>query len=381
MRAKPSPRPRSLTWAQVHGRRLRRSFLLDPAPADAAALVAGQLGGVQAQVLSAAEHGLGQRLAGGTQASVRADLWEHRRVIKTYGVRNTLHLLPAADAPFWAALMWEHPFLRRAKYTLDGDQRAKIFAAMRRTLDGRVLTRAELAATVAADLGPWVEESLFDSWGEVLAPAAYSGVFCFGKPVGAKATYARFDQWTGTDFQPWTGDGLAEGMLRHLYAYGPASHQEIGRWLGLGAGEARALVDARRDELTEVSVAGQVGWIRADDDTGWDDDHRGVWLLPQYDAYVLGAGPRTVTAPRPLCDRIHLHGRGPWEGAVVQNILLVDGTIAGMWSRKPARGRLAVTVEAFGELTALQRKQLDIEVGRLGAYFGAEPTLSLATLS
>jgi hypothetical protein len=71
------------------------------------------VGGIQAQVLSAAELAIGARVADITRQDVRAALWEQHTLIKTYGPRGTLHLLPADELPLWMAAL-------RATETLSG---------------------------------------------------------------------------------------------------------------------------------------------------------------------------------------------------------------------------------------------------------------------
>jgi Winged helix DNA-binding domain len=53
--------------------------------------------------------GLGARVAGVTQQDVREALWGERRLVKTYGPRGTLHLLPAGELPMWMAALQAIP--------------------------------------------------------------------------------------------------------------------------------------------------------------------------------------------------------------------------------------------------------------------------------
>ncbi|MBV9208099.1 MAG: winged helix DNA-binding domain-containing protein [Actinobacteria bacterium] len=49
-------------------------------------------------MLSAAELSIGRRLAGATRTDVRRALWQERTLVKTFGPRGTIHLLPYFDA-------------------------------------------------------------------------------------------------------------------------------------------------------------------------------------------------------------------------------------------------------------------------------------------
>lgn len=98
----------TVTWPQANARRLARQSLTEdtgrspgtastsPArPSSPAEAVAAMLG-AHAQVLSAAELSVCLRTAGSTRADVRTALWTDRTLVKTFGPRGTVHLLPAA---------------------------------------------------------------------------------------------------------------------------------------------------------------------------------------------------------------------------------------------------------------------------------------------
>jgi len=74
--------------------------------------VTARIAGLHAQVMSSAELTLWARLDGLEPDAVRRALWEERTLIKTWAMRGTLHLLPAAELPLWQAArrttrLWE----------------------------------------------------------------------------------------------------------------------------------------------------------------------------------------------------------------------------------------------------------------------------------
>src|ERR1700727_2359591 len=69
--------------------------------ADAVAAMCG----AHAQVLSAAELSVGLRLGGATRADVRAALWTERSLVKVFGPRGTVHLLPTRDLALWTGAL------------------------------------------------------------------------------------------------------------------------------------------------------------------------------------------------------------------------------------------------------------------------------------
>src|SRR5215475_14412851 len=92
---------------------MARHGLAEPATDLGPAGVAGVLCGAHAQILSAAELSIGRRIAAATRSDVRRALWEERTLVKTFGPRGTVHLLPTSDLPMWigalSALPWSVP--------------------------------------------------------------------------------------------------------------------------------------------------------------------------------------------------------------------------------------------------------------------------------
>jgi hypothetical protein len=95
-----------LSWAAVCARRLERHGLAAPLPRARPADVVRAMGGVaHAQVLSAAELSIGLRTTGATRVDVRDALWTDRSLVKTFGPRGTVHLLPTQDLPIWVGAL------------------------------------------------------------------------------------------------------------------------------------------------------------------------------------------------------------------------------------------------------------------------------------
>jgi hypothetical protein len=56
-------------------------------------------------------------------------------------------------------------------------------------------------------------------------------------------------------------------------------------------------------------------------------------------------------------------------------VLLIEGAVGGVWTRRQRGRRLEVRVEPFGRLNASLRRQLEGEVARVGAILESEPEL------
>src|SRR5260370_42211911 len=131
---------------------MARHHLTKRAPEQDLARVVGDIGGVQAQVMSAAELQVAVR-ADCRVEDVRAALWKDKRLVKTWPMRGTLHLLPAEDLPLFTAAMHTHRVRTRNAWLnyaqMNESEFRELIDALGQALHGQALTRAELIAPPA----------------------------------------------------------------------------------------------------------------------------------------------------------------------------------------------------------------------------------------
>src|SRR6516162_2761230 len=382
-----SPTPAALTWSGVTARRMARHALAEPAAGLGPAGVAGLLCGAHAQVLSAAELSIGRRIAGATRASVRHALWDERTLVKTFGPRGTIHLLPAADLPMWTGALSAlppsvpaHP--EGVRFT--PGQADEVIAAIGDALADAELTVDKLTEALADRPGPWAVERTMDAfgdkwprWRQLTSTAAHRGVLCFGPDRGRKVTYTNPQRWL-PGFRPADGDtALRTLVTRYLYAYGPATPQHFARWLSIPPRHAAGLFGQLAGELERVELDGEPGWTCAGDTGTPPRPHRGIRLLPYFDAYLVAGQPRERLYPGAAAIR----ALTPAGQAGNYPVLLVDGVVGGVWHQRRSGRKLAVTVEPLHELTASQRRQLGDEVDLVGAVMEATATLTVGTVT
>lgn len=153
MVARFEPRRRPVTWERVCLSRLAHQHLLQRRPARALLDVARDLCGLHAQVRSSAELAAAVRLDGLARSAVSRALWTDRTLVKTWAMRGTLHLLPADEYALWvAAQSTRDHFLEPARlrpHGLTPDDVLGVIDAVGTALDGRQLSREELAGEVA----------------------------------------------------------------------------------------------------------------------------------------------------------------------------------------------------------------------------------------
>jgi hypothetical protein len=382
-----STTPASLTWSGVTARRMARQALTEPATELGPADIAGVLCGAHAQVLSAAELSIGRRIAGATRADVQRALWKDRTLVKTFGPRGTAHLLAAADLPMWTGALSALPSSVPAHpepVRFTAEQAEQVIAAIGDALAATELTVDELTGAIMERTGPWAGEETMEAfggrwprWRQLTSTAAHRGMLCFGPSRGPKVTYTNPHRWL-PGFRPDDGQAALRTLLRrYLHAYGPATPQHFARWLGIPPRRATELFEALAGDLEPVDLDGLPGWTLAGDTATPSQPHRGIRLLPYFDAFVVASQPRERLYPGPAAAR----GLTPAGQAGNYPVLLVDGVVGGVWHQRRSGRRLAVTVEPLGELTAGQRRQLEDEVGLVGAVMEAEATLTVGAVT
>jgi winged helix DNA-binding protein len=145
----------------------------------------------------------------------------------------------------------------------------------------------------------------------------------------------------------------------------------------LRTARARAVFEALDDELEELEIEGRTAWVLAGDTSFPSAPAAGVRLLPEYDAYVLGFRERDELVPD-RAKEVIARGRGRYEGVTGSQVLLVDGRVAGTWSRRKHGRKLELGVTPVQRLTRAQRAELAGEAERIGLFLGLEPVLTVA---
>lgn len=359
-----------LTWPQVHAFRMRRHHLEPAAKRADLTQVVRDIGGAQAQVMSAAEMQIGVR-AHATSADVRHALWRDRTLVKTWLMRGTLHLIPARDLPLYAAAM-QGPWVKVRKSWLDyfhmtEAQLVRLVDDIAEAMDGSPMTREEILARVGPRHSERVREMLRSGWGGMLKPVARRGLLCFGPSRGQSVTFVNPHRWLDSwqEFEP--EDAIAEIARLYLRAYGPAKRSDFVRWWGGWPGVGQAAWSRLSSELATVSVDGERAEVLADDVRILEGARisGSVALLPAFDPYLMGHVSRDH-----MFDRVHgpkVSRTAGWISAV----LLVDGRVEGTWTHRIERGTLRVVLSPFRRQPSSVTSEVRARAQGLAAAAGA----------
>src|SRR5512133_816181 len=298
-----------LPWAEVSARRLGRSGLLSPAQDAPHDEIVQRMCGAHAQVMSAAELSIGLRMAEGTQSEIREALWDQHSLVKTYGPRGTVHLLPTQDLPMWCGALSAAPYERAGdarRELLTPEQVETLIEAITVVLAETELTTDELTKALMDQVGAWAGDpvmpafqTMWPRWRLVQAIAGIRGALCVAPNRGSNVTYTSPQRWLPA-FKPADGrSALADLVNRYLYAYGPATPQQFAQWLAVPPRWAAELFDSLANTIQPVEFNGGTAWVAAGDISLPDHPAQGVRLLPYFDAYVVASHPRALLYPGP----------------------------------------------------------------------------------
>jgi hypothetical protein len=328
------------------------------------------MGAVQAQEYTHARWAAGSRFtadAAVTDAAMGQAL-ASRKVVRSWVLRGTLHLVAAADLRWMLALAAPALLTRTAaayrEAGLDEAAFRKILPALRQCLDGgRQLTRAELFAALAQHR----INTEGGRGGRILYRAAQTGLICLGDPHGKQARYTLLDEWLPPGPDLPREDALRQLAQRYFSSHGPASLADFAWWSGLAAGEARAALEMAAPALAHALFEGNTVW--------WSkrmpaptSAQPALQLLAGFDEYVLG-----YTDRKAIIDAAHA-GKLMTPNGLFRPALLIGGRVAGTWQAEVKKSALSISTAPFAPLPRGSAGALRLAAQRYAAFMGVPLT-------
>jgi winged helix DNA-binding protein len=317
---------------------------------------------VQAQDLRAARLAVRARTEGVTAAAVDRALGEDGALVVDWLARGTLHLVAAEDHGWLHSLTAPgREAVHRRRLAQEGvpwdDAERAVGIVGRALADAGPLTRAQLAERLAAS----GIRTAGQATPHLLGLAAQRGIAVLGPvaPGGGQAFVLARD-WLPDAAPPERGVALAELARRYLAGHGPAAAEDLAHWSGLPLRDARAGLGAIAGELED---AGGLAALRGAPPSSARVPAR---LLPAFDPYLLGWRDRTFAVPAAHARRVHP------GGGILRAVASVDAEAVGTWSLRRRGTAVAVEVEPFGPLAAVDAAALDAEAADVARFEGTE---------
>jgi Winged helix DNA-binding domain len=348
-----------LDTRQLNRATLDRQLLLRRAARPALDAI-GHLAGLQAQAPLAPYVGLWTRLAGFGHDDLK-DLLMERIVVRAHLMRNTVHLVTAADFVRFRPLFQlriERALAGHFGRNLGGLDLAELRAVAAVLLAETPLTRGQLGERLSARWPDHDPASLAYAATHLLQLVQVPPRGIWGR--GGPAAWFLASAWlNGLTPAAWDTDtALEQLVLRYLGAYGPATVRDIQAWSGLS--RLREVTDRLGARLRTFTGPGGAELLDLPDAPRPDADVPAPpRFLPEYDNLLLSFADRSRvipgTRPVPL---------PPGNGATT-GTLLIDGVWAAGWTITRDRDRAVLEVRPFGPLGVARQDAVRVEGRRL----------------
>jgi uncharacterized protein YcaQ len=362
----------SVTAEQVAAFRLARHHLLSTKGSDPVA-VCRDVCGVQAQLMPAARMNIAARTRGLSPAGIEEALWQERTLVKTLCMRQTVHLLPAAEFHTYATAVRRSRVAAveriMARFHITPADRETLLRAILEALEAGPVAKRELTDRTRRRVSSHVRAWMDRVW-NANRLALVEGLICYGPDRGQQVTFVRVDRWLPAQPAISEADAQRQLLARYLRAYGPATLRDFSKWSGIPVAEARGAWEVSTDVLAEVKVAGRSAWLLRKDLEALRAaafDAPAVNLLAAFDSYLLAHTEKEhLIEPRHYKRVYRALG---WISPVV----LVRGRVAGTWEHAVRKGRVEISVQPFRAMPRAVKRGIEEEAERLGQFLGAEP--------
>jgi hypothetical protein len=350
--------------------RLRHQQLTESKLRKAAPVVAA-LCAMQAQDLVGAKWAIGLRAPGVQDGDVEQAL-NDGLILRTHVLRPTWHFVAPEDIRWLLALSAPRIHAVNSYYYRQSGLDAKVFAKscamMHRMLEGgKAMTRAEIAEHLKRAKIPADGIKL----AYVMMQAELDAVICSGPRRGKQATYMLLDERVPAQQPRDREQSLADLATRYFAGHGPATVRDFAWWSGLTIKDAQSAITAVRPRLEPTSIGGTTYW---NGDTSPSRPHKGasVYLLPNYDEYVIAYKDRDLVVDASRAANIVARSNGGFA-----NHLIVDGRIAGSWSRTLKGNTVLIEVAPYKKLTVPQTRAVAGAADCYGDFLGLPATMAV----
>jgi hypothetical protein len=195
----------------------------------------------------------------------------------------------------------------------------------------------------------------------ILGSLSMRGVLCLAARQGRQQTVALLDDWAPPAPSLPEDEALARLALRYFAGHGPATLQDLMWWSGLPAGMLKPAIASAARELTETVVDGVSHWSAP----GIEPALPGVYLLPNFDEYLVGYRDRGAAASRESMGHVN-----PGANGIFYAVVVIDGAVRGTWRRAFEKGRVVVSAAAIDAFSERQRRGIARAAARYGTFHG-----------
>ncbi|MEZ0369643.1 MAG: winged helix DNA-binding domain-containing protein [Candidatus Sericytochromatia bacterium] len=334
--------------------------------------VVAELGALQAQDYEGAKWALALRLPTDRLDRAEAELEKalaEARIVRSWPMRGTLHLVPGEDLGWMLALMASRVIAgserRLRQLELDADQLERSGKLLAKALAAGPVTREALLARLDAAGISTAQQRGY----HILTWHAQQGLICLGPMQGKQQTFVLLADWVKKPRQLARDAALGEIARRYFRSHGPATLQDFARWTGLSMADARTGLEAVRDDLAESRHGQSSCWGPAN--APEPPAAPAALLLPGFDEFILGYRDRDAVLAAAYAERIC-----PGKNGMFLPTIVLDGRVAGTWKRQLKKKDVLIALSPFGKLKKAEREAIAASAADYGRYLRREARIS-----
>lgn len=326
-------------------------------------------GAMQAQDYTHAKWAVGLRLPNATDQTIEQAI-DAGTIVRTHILRPTWHLVAAADVRWMMRLTAPQINIQNGAMQRDLGLDAATF---RRTNDlivkalegGQQLTRQELAEAIEQAGIPANSSRMV----HIMYYAELEALVCNGSRRGKEQTYALLDERIPPTPMLERDEALAELARRYFTSHAPATVQDFTWWSGLKVGDAKAGLEMIKSDLVSMHLEHLTYWMPKDTAIPTNIE-TAVHLLPAFDEYTISYKERGA-ALDPSQATQAITGNG-----IFKPIVVVDGRVAGVWSRTEKRTSVVIEQQLFTALDEGETERVSQAAKRFGVFLGKDAVMN-----
>ena len=353
-----------MTLAEIARQRLANQHLVGPGLATPGGVVT-TLGAVQAQDYAGAKWAVAQRALGAVDETVEEEM-TRGSILRTHVLRPTWHFVAPKDIRWMLALTAPRISAAMASYNRKLELDSKVFRRSNRVLaraleGGNQLTRTELSQVLRK---AGIDVTGTQRLAHLMMQAELDAVICSGARRGKQFTYALLDERA----PPTPVLDRDEALLRLATIYfttrGPATAKDFAWWSGLAAADVKRAIQLAGEDLEKYVEGGQTYWL-GESVAAKVKRAPIAHLLPNYDEYFIGFKDRSA-----IGERLRKSRAKPPSESFIANLIMIDGQLAGGWTRSFTKNRVAVVLNLVTRVTRAERKEVIAAATRYGEFLG-----------
>ena len=355
---------------------LTRHHLVERLPRGRALEAVADTLGLNAQGALNYQLSLWNRVEGLDPSFLPRALQEDRSLVRSWFMRDTVHIVPTADLPVFRRGLEEGLMREWNRWTVrTGRKEAPeswepLYPEVLDVLEEAPLTINEILERVG-----WEGEEARSSLHRLIREMSLRGLVCNAGSKGpwyhnSEHLFSRIDRWVPeadlSSVSP--SDALSKLVLRYLRAYGPASVSDFSYWSGTRVREARPVFEENAGSLIEVNIVGHRRryYALAEDAQALMEVRSRPFarLIPQFDALIMGHKDKTRFIDQALRKEVFLP-----RGSISATII-VNGAVVGTWQIRKERDLWLLSLRPFVALDTDEREMIGGELDGMKEFTG-----------